>query len=123
MCRRLSYLALVAGLCVEADFVFIPESPPNADWPEKMCNRLEQARNPHHIDSFPISFHNSNTAYISYDPCCTMMMLFLMVVCLCLCLRLELKKYMISASRVVVNNKSISQYIVHILRSFRFVRM
>jgi hypothetical protein len=41
ICR---YLALVAGLMGEADFVFIPEWPPNADWPVKMCKVLHQAR-------------------------------------------------------------------------------
>jgi 6-phosphofructokinase len=41
ICR---YLALVAALTGEADFVFIPEWPPAADWPVKMCNMLRQAR-------------------------------------------------------------------------------
>lgn len=39
-----SYLALVAGLSCEADFIFIPEAPPKADWPESLCNQLIQAR-------------------------------------------------------------------------------
>lgn len=39
-----SYLALVAGLSCEADFIFIPEAPPSTDWPEKLCHKLNQAR-------------------------------------------------------------------------------
>lgn len=37
-----SYLALVAALASEADFVFIPEDPAVANWPEKLCKKLEQ---------------------------------------------------------------------------------
>jgi len=44
MGRHCGYLALVAGLVSEADFVFIPEWPPEADWPDKMCQKLEQER-------------------------------------------------------------------------------
>jgi len=36
-------LALVAALTGEADYVFIPEWPPAADWPVKMCSMLHQA--------------------------------------------------------------------------------
>lgn len=44
MCVLLSsYLAIVAGLCAEADYIFIPESPPKADWPERLCQQLRQA--------------------------------------------------------------------------------
>lgn len=39
-----SYLSVVAGLCVEADYIFIPEDPPKADWPERLCQQLSQAR-------------------------------------------------------------------------------
>lgn len=39
-----SYLAVVAGLCGEADYIFIPEDPPNADWPDRLCKQLSQAR-------------------------------------------------------------------------------
>lgn len=41
MCR---YLALVTALASEADFVFIPEWPPQQDWASKMCKKLLQAR-------------------------------------------------------------------------------
>lgn len=37
-----SYLALVAAMCCEADFVFIPEWPPEQDWPNKLCKKLMQ---------------------------------------------------------------------------------
>lgn len=37
-----SYLALVAALASEADFVFIPEDPAVPNWPEKLCKKLEQ---------------------------------------------------------------------------------
>ena len=38
------YLALVASLATEADFVFIPEWPPGADWKERLCEKLAQER-------------------------------------------------------------------------------
>lgn len=38
LCR---YLALVGALASEADFVFIPEWPPEANWPETMCEKLK----------------------------------------------------------------------------------
>jgi hypothetical protein len=38
-------LCLVAGLTSEADYVFIPEWPPERDWPAKLCRKLLQARN------------------------------------------------------------------------------
>ncbi|KMQ98444.1 6-phosphofructokinase-like isoform 2 protein [Lasius niger] len=41
---RYSYLALVAALCCEADYVFIPEWPPEQDWPNKLCKKLLQER-------------------------------------------------------------------------------
>lgn len=39
-----SYLAVVAGLCAEADYIFIPEDPPKVDWPKRLCQQLSQAR-------------------------------------------------------------------------------
>merc|ERR1719495_2334906 len=44
MGRHCGYLALVAGIVSEADFVFIPEWPPGADWPQKLCKKLELER-------------------------------------------------------------------------------
>lgn len=45
MGRHCGYLALVASLASEADFVFIPEWPPGSDWPDKLCAKLSQERN------------------------------------------------------------------------------
>jgi hypothetical protein len=39
-----SYLAVVAGLCSEADYIFIPEDPAKVDWPKRLCAQLSQAR-------------------------------------------------------------------------------
>ncbi|XP_028525129.1 ATP-dependent 6-phosphofructokinase isoform X6 [Apis cerana] len=44
MGRHCGYLALVAAICSEADFVFIPEWPPEQDWPNKLCKKLIQER-------------------------------------------------------------------------------
>ena len=44
MGRRCGYLALVASIVSEADFVFIPEWPPEVNWPDKMCRKLEIER-------------------------------------------------------------------------------
>jgi len=44
MGRHCGYLALVAGLTSEADFIFIPEYPPGADWPKKLCDKLQSER-------------------------------------------------------------------------------
>ncbi|KAJ8980030.1 hypothetical protein NQ317_019718 [Molorchus minor] len=38
----LRYLALVSALATEADYVFVPESPPPDDWPNDLCERLKQ---------------------------------------------------------------------------------
>ncbi len=42
MGRHCGYLALVAALATEADFVFIPEWPPEVNWPETLCKKLAQ---------------------------------------------------------------------------------
>ncbi|CAG0894274.1 unnamed protein product [Cyprideis torosa] len=44
MGRHCGYLALVAALASEADFVFIPEWPPEENWQDKMCRKLKQER-------------------------------------------------------------------------------
>lgn len=44
MGRHCGYLPIVAASIVEADFVFIPESPPPSDWPDKLCNKLLDQR-------------------------------------------------------------------------------
>lgn len=45
MGRHCGYLPVVAASITEADYVFIPESPPPSDWPDKLCNKLIQERN------------------------------------------------------------------------------
>lgn len=44
MGRHCGYLAIVTALTSEADYVFCPEMPPPRDWPQKLCNKLEQER-------------------------------------------------------------------------------
>ena len=39
---RCSYLALVSALACEADWVFIPELPPEDGWEDKLCDRLQK---------------------------------------------------------------------------------
>ena len=38
----LRYLALVTSLSCGADWVFIPECPPDDDWEEHLCRRLSE---------------------------------------------------------------------------------
>ena len=40
MGRHCGYLALVAALACEADWVFIPEWPPEEDWQTALCDKL-----------------------------------------------------------------------------------
>lgn len=44
MGRHCGYLALVTGLGVGADYIFIPEWPVQEGWEEKMCNHLRKVR-------------------------------------------------------------------------------
>lgn len=44
MGRHCGYLGLVAGIVSEADFVFIPEWPPEINWPERLCRKLIESR-------------------------------------------------------------------------------
>lgn len=71
-----SYLAVVAGLCAEADYIFIPESPPKSDWPVRLCQQLTQARtqlelwikqNYHHYHfiQFDFQFESFHRLFIS----------------------------------------------------------
>lgn len=34
----------MAALTSEADYVFVPESPPPEDWQKRLCDKLEQVR-------------------------------------------------------------------------------
>nr|XP_020635337.1 ATP-dependent 6-phosphofructokinase, platelet type isoform X2 [Pogona vitticeps]XP_020635339.1 ATP-dependent 6-phosphofructokinase, platelet type isoform X4 [Pogona vitticeps] len=44
MGRHCGYLALVSALACGADYVFIPEYPPEEGWEEHMCSRLSENR-------------------------------------------------------------------------------
>jgi 6-phosphofructokinase 1 len=44
MGRHCGYLALVAALASEADWVFIPEWPPEKGWQDVLCKKLSQER-------------------------------------------------------------------------------
>ncbi|XP_075255525.1 ATP-dependent 6-phosphofructokinase, liver type-like isoform X2 [Convolutriloba macropyga] len=44
MGRHCGYLALVAGIASAADWIFIPEDPPEDGWEEAMCAKLEEAK-------------------------------------------------------------------------------
>jgi len=48
MGRHCGYLALVAGIVTEADFIFIPEWPVDSKWPDNLCNKLETERESGH---------------------------------------------------------------------------
>lgn len=48
MGRNCGYLALLAGLASEADFVLVPENPPEEGWEEKMCKRMRYHRDHGH---------------------------------------------------------------------------
>lgn len=42
-----SYLALVSALACGADWVFIPEMPPEDDWEDNMCQKLSEVTTLH----------------------------------------------------------------------------
>ncbi|CAF3568447.1 unnamed protein product [Adineta steineri] len=44
MGRHCGYLALVTALGSDADWVFIPESPPEPGWEDQLCNKLKSTR-------------------------------------------------------------------------------
>ncbi|XP_070831497.1 ATP-dependent 6-phosphofructokinase, liver type isoform X2 [Chaetodon trifascialis] len=44
MGRHCGYLALVSALASGADWLFIPEAPPQDGWEDRMCSRLEASR-------------------------------------------------------------------------------
>jgi 6-phosphofructokinase 1 len=55
MGRNCGYLALMSGIATGADWVFIPESPPNVDnWEDKMCEVLSEGRRLGRRDSIVI---------------------------------------------------------------------
>ncbi|XP_028846307.1 ATP-dependent 6-phosphofructokinase, liver type-like isoform X2 [Denticeps clupeoides] len=44
MGRHCGYLALVSALASGADYLFIPEAPPEEGWEDHMCSRMEETR-------------------------------------------------------------------------------
>jgi 6-phosphofructokinase 1 len=48
MGRHCGYLALVAGIVTEADYVFVPEWPPETDWRTNLCAKLKSSRDEAH---------------------------------------------------------------------------
>jgi 6-phosphofructokinase 1 len=48
MGRHCGYLALIAGLACDADWVLIPENPPEDGWEKKLCERLSYQREAGH---------------------------------------------------------------------------
>lgn len=44
MGRHAGYLALMSGLATGADYVFIPESPPEEGWEQRMCEIIQAGR-------------------------------------------------------------------------------
>ena len=44
MGRHCGYLALVAGIASEADYVFLPECPVEINWPQNLCMKLTLGR-------------------------------------------------------------------------------
>lgn len=44
MGRNCGWLAITAALATDADYVFIPESPPASDWPDHLCSTVKAQR-------------------------------------------------------------------------------
>ena len=56
MGRHCGWLALMAGVSTGADFVFIPENPPNTNWQQDMCSIIGQVRFIPGVSSFSNGF-------------------------------------------------------------------
>jgi 6-phosphofructokinase 1 len=64
MGRKCGYLALMSALATGADWVLIPESPPNLDnWEEKMCEALRNGRAMGRRDSIVIVAEGAQDRY------------------------------------------------------------
>lgn len=48
MGRHCGYLALAAGLASDADWICIPENPPEKGWEKKLCKRVSFQREAGH---------------------------------------------------------------------------
>lgn len=49
MGRHCGWLALMAGVSTGADFIFIPESPPDRDWEDQMCEIISKVGLGNHL--------------------------------------------------------------------------
>jgi len=56
-----SYLALVAALACGADWVFIPEMPPDDGWEEHLCRRLTEVQSNRQDTHIQKNYNNKNT--------------------------------------------------------------
>ncbi len=54
MGRNCGYLALIGALSTGADYVFIPENPPDPGWEERLCSRVKANRDSGKTDSIVI---------------------------------------------------------------------
>ncbi len=67
MGRNCGYLALMGALATGADWVLIPESPPNVDnWEEVMCERLKAGRKAGRRDTIVILAEGARDKYGNY---------------------------------------------------------
>ena len=67
MGRNCGYLALMGGLATGADWIMIPESPPDVDnWEELMCERLKAGRKAGRRDTIVIIAEGAQDRYGNY---------------------------------------------------------
>ena len=67
MGRNCGYLALMGGLATGADWILIPESPPDVDnWEELMCERLKAGRKAGRRDTIVIIAEGAQDRYGNY---------------------------------------------------------
>ncbi len=70
MGRHCGYLALMSAIATGADWVLIPESPPNLDnWEDKMCSVLKTGREHGRRDSIVIVAEGAQDRYGKEIPC------------------------------------------------------
>lgn len=67
----LRYLALVSALSCDADYVFVPELPPDDDWEERLCHRLKLVRPSNFAPGSPLpsNFLLFHTTFLSQLSC------------------------------------------------------
>ena len=62
MGRNCGYLALAAGLACGADWIFIPEQPPQDNWEAAMCAKLANVR---FVDKIKIKLNFGVSKYLN----------------------------------------------------------